>query len=181
MGEAATAAAVERYAQADRAFTVTSTIWDPAPSLLGTAGGTVDLHAQRLRPAMMSEFISKLTAVSPADTPDCPLWLQFLDDATQGDAALIRFLRQWCGYSLTGDTSEHPLLFVYGPVSTEKSFSSTRSRVSWLTTAVQLQWRCSLRRGANGIRRNSPCCGAGVWSRRRRRCGQAPFRCRPGS
>jgi hypothetical protein len=66
-------------------------------------------------------------------------------------------------------------------VATEKAFSSTRSRVSWLTTAVQLQWRCSLRRGANGIRRNSPCCGAGVWSRRRRRCGQAPFRCRPVS
>ena len=115
MGEAATAAAVERYAQADRAFTVTSTIWAPAPPSWALRGGTVDLHAGRLRPAMLLEFISKLTAVSPADTPDCPLWLQFLDDATQGDAALIRFLRQWCGYSLTGDTSEHPLLFVYGP------------------------------------------------------------------
>ena len=114
VSKAATAAAVERYAQADRAFAVTSDIWDRNLFALGTPGGTVDLRTGHLQPARMSEFISKLTAIAPADTPDCPLWLQFLDDATQGDADLIRFLRQWCGYSLTGDTGEHALLFIFG-------------------------------------------------------------------
>ena len=27
---------------------------------------------------------------------------------------LIRYLQQWCGYCLTGDTREHALVFVYG-------------------------------------------------------------------
>src|SRR4051812_36440375 len=44
MARAATAAAVERFAQADRAFAVTSTIWDRDPMLLGTPGGVVDLR-----------------------------------------------------------------------------------------------------------------------------------------
>ena len=46
---------------------------------------------------------------------DCPRWLKFLDETTNGDAGLIRFLQQWCGYALTGITREHALVFVYGP------------------------------------------------------------------
>jgi putative DNA primase/helicase len=114
VSKAATAAAVERFAQADRAFAVTSENWDRDLFALGTPGGTVNLRTGHLQAARRSEFISKLTAVAPAATPDCPLWLQFLDDATLGDAGLVRFLRQWCGYSLTGDTAEHGLLFIYG-------------------------------------------------------------------
>ena len=34
---------------------------------------------------------------------------------------MIRFLQQWCGYSLTGDTSEHALVFVHGPGGNGKS------------------------------------------------------------
>jgi putative DNA primase/helicase len=47
--------------------------------------------------------------------PDCPLWLAFLDQVTKGDAGLIRFLKQWFGYSLTGDIREHALVFAHGP------------------------------------------------------------------
>src|SRR4051794_39991580 len=81
LAKAATAAAVERFAQADRAFAVTSAIWDRDPMLLGTPGGTVDLRTGELRPAAQGDFITKLTAVAPAATADCPLWLTFLDDA----------------------------------------------------------------------------------------------------
>ncbi|WP_238180358.1 phage/plasmid primase, P4 family, partial [Methylobacterium haplocladii] len=45
----------------------------------------------------------------------------FLDQATGSDAGLIRFLRQWCGYALTGLTREHALVFVYGPGGNGKS------------------------------------------------------------
>ena len=40
-GKAAFAAGVERLAQSDRAFAVTSEIWDANPWLLGTPSGTV--------------------------------------------------------------------------------------------------------------------------------------------
>ena len=108
------AAGVERFARSDPAFAVTIEGWDADPWLLGTPGGTVDLRTGDLREADRAERITKLTAVTPAETPDCPTWLRFLDDVTQGDAGYIRFLRQWAGYCLTGDTSEQALCFAYG-------------------------------------------------------------------
>jgi putative DNA primase/helicase len=108
------ASGVERFAQTDRAFAVTSEIWDRDLYLLGTPTGTVDLRTGELRPARAEDFISKHTAVAPTEIADCPLWLRFLWEATAGDKELIAFLQQFCGYALTGDTKEHVLLFVYG-------------------------------------------------------------------
>ncbi len=65
--------------------------------------------------------ITKLTAVAPAEQADCPLWLTFLEETTGGDADMIRFLAQWSGYCLTGDTREHALVFIYGPGGNGKS------------------------------------------------------------
>jgi putative DNA primase/helicase len=95
--------------------------WDRNKWLLGTPGGTVDLRTGDLRPADPREGITKTTAVAPADMVDCPRWLAFLDETTGSDAETIRFLRQWCGYCLTGDTSAHALVFVYGPGGNGKS------------------------------------------------------------
>jgi putative DNA primase/helicase len=39
----------------------------------------------------------------------------------RGDVDMIRFVQQWVGYSLTGDTREHALVFVYGDGGTGKS------------------------------------------------------------
>jgi putative DNA primase/helicase len=108
------ASGVERYARVDRAFAVTSERWDRDPFLLGTPGGTVDLHTGALRDAEPADAISKLTAVAPAAEPDCPRFMAFLNEATGGDDALIRFLQQFCGYCLTGSTREHALLFIHG-------------------------------------------------------------------
>lgn len=115
LAKAATAAAVERFAQSDPALAVTSTIWDRDTFLLGTPGGTFDLRSGELRDATREDYITKLTAVTPSETRNCPLWLAFLNQVTEGDAGLIRFLKQWCGYCLTGDTREHALLFAHGP------------------------------------------------------------------
>lgn len=115
------AAGVERFCRADPAFAVIADIWDRDPLLLGTPGGTIDLTTGDLRPSDSNDRITRLTAVAPADVPACPCWLRFLDEATGGDAGLIRFLRQWCGYGLTGLTREHALVFVYGPGGNGKS------------------------------------------------------------
>jgi len=116
-----TAAGVERFAQSDRAFAVTSEIWDRDKFLLGTPGGTVDLRSGELRPPEQEDFITKRTAVTPAPPGAEPLlWLEFLRQATQGDEDLILFLRQMVGYALTGDTREHVLFFVYGDGGTGK-------------------------------------------------------------
>jgi putative DNA primase/helicase len=51
--------------------------------------------------------------VAPAETADCPRWLRLLDE-TVSDPALVRFLRQFLGMALTGDTSEQAMLFCFG-------------------------------------------------------------------
>jgi putative DNA primase/helicase len=112
--KAAFCGSVERFARADRAFAVTSDIWDKDGYLLGTPAGTVDLRTGELREAQPDDHITKLTAVAPAETAGCPRWMQFLHEATNGDQGLIDFLQQFAGYALTGDIKEHALLFIYG-------------------------------------------------------------------
>ena len=65
LAKASTAAAVERFAQADRAFAVTSAIWDADPFLLGTPAGVVDLRIGKLRPSKRGDYITKQAAVAP--------------------------------------------------------------------------------------------------------------------
>ncbi|MBV8521709.1 MAG: recombinase family protein, partial [Acetobacteraceae bacterium] len=131
LAKAATAAAVEKYAQAAAPHSVTSEIWDTDPFLLGTPGGTIDLRTGELREARREDYITKATAITPAATPDCDLWLRFLNEACGQDAGLIRFLQQFSGYLLTGDTREHALLFIYGPGGNGKSV--------WLNTVAGIQ------------------------------------------
>ena len=115
------ASGVERFARVDRTFAVTSEHWDRDPFLLGTPDGTVDLRTGVLRPADPGDAISRLTAIAPAETPNCPLFLAFLLEATGADHALIRFLQMFFGYALSGVTTEHALLFIFGTGGNGKS------------------------------------------------------------
>ena len=123
VGKASTVAAVERFARADRVFAVTRDRWDCDPWLLGTPEGTVDLRTGQLRAASQNDFISKCTSVAPAPkgSPCPPMWASFLRDVTLADADFARFLQQYSGYSLTGDTSEQALLFLWGAGDNGKS------------------------------------------------------------
>ena len=105
---------VERFSRSARPFATTADGWDRDNFLLGTPGGTVDLHSGKLRQADAKDRITKTTAVAPAPVASCPLWLKFMHEATAGDDDLMRFLQQVCGYALTGDTREHALFFVHG-------------------------------------------------------------------
>ncbi|MDM7255195.1 MAG: phage/plasmid primase, P4 family, partial [Paracoccus sp. (in: a-proteobacteria)] len=118
---AAFAAGVERFARADPAHAVTQEVWDQDPFLLGCPEATVDLRTGSIRSPDPADMITRRAAVAPADQAVCPRWLSFLQEATGGDGALIRFLQQWAGYSLTGDTREHALMFIYGDGGNGKS------------------------------------------------------------
>lgn len=115
------ASGVEKMARGDDALAVTSDAWDLNPFLLGTPGGTVDLHTGELHAADPAEGVTKLTAVDPAETADCPLFLCFLTETFGGDEEVIRFLQKWAGYCLTGDVSEHALVFGSGSGGNGKS------------------------------------------------------------
>jgi putative DNA primase/helicase len=108
-------AAVEKFARTDPAIAVTAEAWDADPFLLGTPGGTVDLKTGHLRRPDRGDYITRTTAVAPAEEATCPLWRTFLDEVTAGDREVMRFLQQFLGYSLTGDIREHALIFGCGP------------------------------------------------------------------
>ncbi len=108
------ASGVERFARSSRTFATTSEDWNSDPFKLATPGGTVDLRTGELFPAEPSDRITKLTAVTPYVEAECPRWRQFIAETTNGDVGLARFLRQMCGYALTGDVSEHALFFIHG-------------------------------------------------------------------
>jgi putative DNA primase/helicase len=131
LSKAATAAAVERFAMSDPALAVTSSIWDSDPFLLGTPDGTLDLKTGELRKPVPEDYITRMTAAAPAPTATCPLWLKFLAEVTNSDEGLIRFLKQWCGYCLSGDIREHALVFAHGGGGNGKGvFLNTVSRIA---------------------------------------------------
>lgn len=118
--KASVAGGAEKFARSDLAHAVDASVWDTNPLLLGTPAGTVDLRSGKMRAADPADHITRLTSVAP-ETGEPERWLSFLNDSLAGDSETIRLLKQWCGYCLSGLTSEHALLFIYGPGGNGKS------------------------------------------------------------
>lgn len=76
--------------------------------------GTLSLKTGQLVPAKRDYFITKFSPVEFTDNADCPMWRRFLDDIFGGDKELIRYIQKAVGYSMTGDTSEQCVFFLYG-------------------------------------------------------------------
>lgn len=99
---------------------VTAAALDAWPFLLATPAGTVDLKSGKLREAAREDRLTLMAGFAPEEgTPT--LWLHFLDEALSGDRETIRFLQKWCGYCLTGDTTEQAMVFLYGAGGNGKS------------------------------------------------------------
>jgi putative DNA primase/helicase len=83
---------------------------------------TIDLSTGIARPSHPRDYITKIAAVAAADpgTPH-PLWDAFLARVTDNNSELIGFLQRFLGYCMTGETSEHVLLFLYGTGANGKS------------------------------------------------------------
>ncbi len=94
---------------------------DPHPWLLNVLNGTVDLRTGQLRPHCRDDLLTRLAPINYDPEARSEVWEKFLRDATGGDAAFAAFLQRAAGYSLTGDTSEEVLFFVYGPEATGKT------------------------------------------------------------
>ena len=94
--------------------------FDSDPWRLNVLNGT--LHFRRapgdsdpvtFRPHNPSDLITKLAPVTYDPSAQCNRYDRFLADV-QPVAEMRRFLHQWGGYSLTGDTGEQKLCFFYG-------------------------------------------------------------------
>ncbi len=136
VASAATVAAIERLARADRKHSAPSDRWDRDPWLLNTPGGIVDLRTGKIMDHDRSLGMTKIATATPVE--DCPAWHKFLATITNNDTQLQAYLRRVVGYCLTGVTREHALFFLYGTGANGKSvFVNTISTIlgDYATTA----------------------------------------------
>jgi putative DNA primase/helicase len=96
-------------------------VLDQDPMLLNLLNGTLDLRTGTLRQHDRADHITKIANVKFDAAADCPTWRGFVNRIMDGNAKLVAFLRRCCGLSLTGLTTEHVLLVLYGVGANGKS------------------------------------------------------------
>jgi len=110
---ASTMNAVEKFARSDRRHAAKHDQWDCDPLLLNTPSGVVNLRTGYVAAHDPSLYLTKITRARIGNTS--PRWMQFLNEITNGDAALQAYLKRVAGYCATGLTSEQVLFFPFGP------------------------------------------------------------------
>lgn len=111
--------AVLHVAAADPRIAVPSSRWDAHHMLLNTPSGVVDLTTGEINSHDPGLLISQMTTASPGS--DCPRWMTFLREATDGDTELQAYLARLTGYCLTGSTAEQAFAFLHGHGANGKS------------------------------------------------------------
>jgi putative DNA primase/helicase len=87
---------------------------DADPWALNVANGTVDLRTGELRPHDREDFITQIVDVDYDLEAGAPIWSAFLSAAMRGSLGLTTYLQRLIGYTLTGRTDEHVLVFHHG-------------------------------------------------------------------
>jgi P4 family phage/plasmid primase-like protien len=87
--------------------------------LFNCQNGVIDLRTGELLSHKREYMMTKISPVAYDPNAECPTWIKFLEDIMQDENGnikyeLIDFLQKAIGYSLTGDTSEQVVFFLYG-------------------------------------------------------------------
>lgn len=93
--------------------------FDSNKYLLNLENGVLDLKTGILKPHDMSYMMTKISNVSYNKNATCPNWINYLnttirDENGNTDHELINYLQKLVGYSLTGDTTEQGIYFLFG-------------------------------------------------------------------
>lgn len=94
---------------------------DADPWTLNVRNGTIDLRTGGLGPHRREDYMTKIATVDYDPEADCPLFRAVLNRIFGGHEALIRWVRRFLGYALTGDSSEQILPVFFGAGANGKS------------------------------------------------------------
>jgi putative DNA primase/helicase len=93
---------------------------DADPWIIGARNGTVDLRTGEVFEHSRERLVTKFVGADFDHWATCPRWEQFLEEILQHEA-VRRFVWKAAGYSLTGLTTEHHFMFLYGRGANGKS------------------------------------------------------------
>ncbi len=82
--------------------------------LIGAPNGKViNLRCGETRAANPADFMMKSVSVEPSTRPR-PRWNKFVDEITNGDTELAKYLQRWAGSCLTASPKDHTLFVFHG-------------------------------------------------------------------
>lgn len=104
--------------------------FDRDPFLLNAINCVVDLRTGEALEQERDYYMTRTCRASYYEDAESDLWEEIVDDACQGNEALIDFLQLAFGYAATGDTREDTFFYMYGPGGTGKT--TVLEAVSWV-------------------------------------------------
>lgn len=108
-------------AQSERGIPIQVRELDSDPWKLNVLNGTLDLKTGRLRCHSRADLHTRLAPVEYDPRAACPQWDAFLHRVLGEDDELGSFVQRVAGYTLTGNTDEQVLFFLYGKGANGKS------------------------------------------------------------
>lgn len=106
--------AVVQLAASEPEIFVDRDAFDAKSWLFNVENGTLNLRTRKLQPHNRNDLITKIANVEYDSAATCPRWEQFMLEVMDSDVELVDFVQRAVGYSMTGDTREHCLFFLYG-------------------------------------------------------------------
>lgn len=117
-------------AQSEKGIPVAPAHLDRNQWLFNCLNGTIDLRTGQLMPHRQNDLLTIMVPLEYDPTAQCPLWLKFLREITDGDIEMQSYLQRAVGYSLTGEITEQCFFFLYGLGNNGKStFLETTRRI----------------------------------------------------
>lgn len=113
--------AIVNLARVESGVAITPAQLNADPMLLAVDNGVIDLRTGRLAPHDRDQLITKLVPITYDPDAPCDRWELFLRQVLGDNADMIQFLQRAVGYSLTGQTGEQCLFFLYGAGANGKS------------------------------------------------------------
>lgn len=102
--------------------------FDIQPYLLNFLNGTLDLRTSQIQPHDPTNRITKIVHINYDPVAQCPLWLSFIDtmladrQPNPGRGSRLRaYLQRALGYSITGESREKCIFFLFGAADNGKS------------------------------------------------------------
>jgi P4 family phage/plasmid primase-like protien len=87
---------------------------------INTPDGLVNVQTGFIRPAQPEDLVTKMTSAGYDPAARDEVWERVLADVIPNDIDRA-FFQRWCGYCLTGRTSEKIILAIHGPAGSGKS------------------------------------------------------------